>query len=135
MEQGEIGEYGGLLPEELAGLTGQAPLGGGSFPQYPLEEGPNVGQYNNPSVTELPGLLAGDAGFAPAPPLPQDPGMFGGAAGLLGGDAGFAPAPPDPGLLGPGFAPPDMRTPGPQPELPPWILELLGLQPGMQGQM
>jgi hypothetical protein len=128
---GDVGEYGGLLPEELGGLVGQAPPSGGSWPEYPLNEGPNVGQYNNPSVSELPGILAGpqDAGFAPAPPI---------------GDAGFAPAPlglpgdqgmtPTPPLFGPGGftgAPPDMRQPGPQGELPPWILELLGLQPGM----
>lgn len=126
---GDMGEYSGLLPEELAGLTGQAPIGGGSFPQYPLEEGPNVGQYTNPSVSELPGMLGGDAGFAP--PI-AEPGMGGFAPIGPMGDAGFAPAPAP---LGPGGfiggAPPDMRTPGPQPELPPWILELLGLQPGM----
>jgi hypothetical protein len=134
---GDVGEYGGLMPEELGGLVGQAPTPGGSWPQYPLNEGPNTGQYENPSVSELPGLLGGmgDQGFAPAPPEPA-PGGFGLPLGL-GGDAGFAPAPPEP-LFGPGGftpAPPDMRTPEPQPELPPWILELLGLQPGMMGQM
>jgi len=121
---GDVGDYGGLMPEELGGLVGQAPLPGGSYPQYPLNEGPNVGQYENPTVSELPGMLGGlggDQGFAPAPVGPVD--------------AGFAPAPQGPPLGGfaPAPAPPDMRQPGPVPELPPWILELLLAAP--TGQM
>lgn len=138
MEQGEMG-LGEAFPPGLLDpgmLPEPAPPGGGNWPEYPLNEGPQVGQYTNPSVSELPGMLAGtgDAGFAPAPVMPPDPGMFGGAQ--LGAEGGFAPAPAP--LIGPGGftgAPPDMRQPGMQPELPPWILELLGLQPGMMGQM
>jgi hypothetical protein len=133
---GDVGDYGGLMPEELGGLVGQAPLPGGSYPQYPLNEGPNVGQYENPTVSELPGMLGGlggDQGFAPYPIGPGDQGFAPAPVGP--GDAGFAPAPVGPPLGGfaPAPAPPDMRQPGPVPELPPWILELLLAAP--TGQM
>lgn len=134
---GELG-LGEAFPEGLLEpgmLPSPAPPSGGNWPQYPLQEGPNTGEYLNPSVADLPGMMAGigDAGFQGGT-LPPDVGQ---TPGLLPqgeyGPGGFAP--PEP-LFGPGGftgAPPDMRQPGPVPELPPELLMLLGLMP--QGQM
>lgn len=51
----------GYMPEPV-------PEGGGNYPDYPLTPGPNVGEYSNPFVSELPGMLGGSTPSFPTTP-------------------------------------------------------------------